>query len=91
MMSNIGLMVGFICHVFPGTKPSEYLEILPGPRALDFDGKLAMQVLKAMNPKPEDLESDDDLAKRRVSMSRAKIDKRDPHVQAAMKRRGLKL
>lgn len=84
-------MVGFICHVFPGTKPSEYLQILPGPRAMNFDGRLAIQVLKAMNPSQEDIDSQTDLAKRRVSMSRAKINRRDPHTKAAIERRGLTL
>ncbi len=92
-MSNSGLMVGFICHVFPGTKPSEYMAIDPSPRAMNVDGRLAVQVLKALNPSPDDTDSSEgtDMAKRKVNMSRAKINKRDPYVQAAIKRRSLKL
>lgn len=64
-----------------------------GPRAMNFDGKLALQVLKAMNPNPDEAKAaqDGNLAKRRVSMSRAKIDRRDPYVKQAIERRGLRL
>lgn len=90
--SNIGLMVGMICHVFPGNRPSEYMGIPTGPRAMNFDGALATQVLKALNPNPDESRKDDqDIAKRRVSMSRSKIDRRSPHVKKAIERRGLKL
>lgn len=83
--------MGLICHVFPGTLPSKYMRIPPSPRAMNFDGKLAVQVLKALNPNPDEGDDGGDLAKKKVGRSRSKIDKRNPYTKQAIERRGLKL
>lgn len=66
------------------------------PRAMNFDGRLAVKILKALNPNPDavtdkDAAQDGNLAKSRVNVARSKIDKRDPYVKAAINRRDLKL
>ena len=67
------------------------MKILPSPRALNFDGKLAVQVLKALNPNPEEGKDSEDLAKKKVNASRRKIDRRDPYTKQAIERRSLKI
>lgn len=68
------------------------MKIPPSPRALSFDGKLAVQVLKALNPAPDSESSEDeDVAKKKVNRSRSKINRRDPYTKQAIDRRNLKI